>query len=79
MKGDCLLQFSTNDGLTVEIRPAKLEDAPSLQRNCFSTYTLDYVENILKKDVEGMKKGDKVRLAANVAGEIIGTLNIHFQ
>ena len=73
-----MLEFITSDRASVKIRPAILEDAPSLQRNCLSTYTLDYVKNLLGKDVEGMKKGDKVRLAANVAGEIIGTLNIHF-
>jgi len=73
-----MLEFVIDDGIMVKIRPAKLEDAPSLQRNCLSANTLDEVENFLKKDIEEMEKGNKIRIVADVDGEVIGNLEIFF-
>lgn len=73
-----MLKFDTRDGITVSIRPAKLEDAPTLQNNCLSGNTLEEVENFLKSDIEAMDKGDKVRLIADVEGEAVGNLELIF-
>jgi len=73
-----VLEFATNDGMIVKVRTAKLEDAPSLQRNCLSANTLDEVKSFLKKDAEEMEKGSKVRLVAEVNGEVVGNLEVHF-
>ena len=73
-----ILEFKTNDGIIVKIRLAKLEDTPSLQRNCFSQRTRDCVMNLLKNDSVEMEKGSKVKLVADVNGEAIGTLSIDF-
>ena len=72
------MEFVTNDGSIVKIRSAKLEDASSLQRNCLSANTPDEVKNFLKRDVEEMEKGNKVRLAADIDGEVVGNLEIFF-
>lgn len=73
-----MLEFNTKDSITVSIRPVKLEDAPTLQKNCLSADTLDMVENVLKNDMEAMNKGDKVRLVADLEGEVIGNLELVF-
>lgn len=73
-----MLEFTTNDGLIVKIRPLKLEDALSLQRNLFPTYTLEKFKDLLKKDIAKMEKDDKVRLVTIINGEVIGNLNLSF-
>jgi len=73
-----VLEFAANDGMIVKVRTAKLEDALSLQRNCLSANTVDEVKSFLKKDVEEMEKGSKVRLVAEANDEVIGNLEIHF-
>jgi len=72
-----VLEFATNDGMIVKVRTAKLEDALSLQRNCLSANTVDEVKSFLKKDIEEMEKGSKVRLVAEANDEVIGNLEIH--
>lgn len=62
----------------VEVRPAKLDDAFSLQRNCLSANTIDEVKGFLERDVEEMKRGRKVRLVADISGEVVGNLEIFF-
>ena len=73
-----MLKFGTRDGMTVVIRPVRLEDAPTLQKNCLSGNTFEEVINSLKSDIKAMKKGDKVRLVADVEGEVIGNLELVF-
>lgn len=73
-----MLKFDTRDGITVNVRPAKLEDAPTLQKNCLSGNTLEEVEGFLKSDIEAMNKGDKIRLVADVEGEVVGNLELIF-
>lgn len=73
-----MLKFDTNDGIAVSIRLAKLDDAPTLQKNCLPGNTLREVEDFLKNDMEAMNKGDKVRLVADVRGEVVGNLEIAF-
>jgi len=73
-----MLEFTTIDGMFVKIRPAKLGDAPSLQRNCLPANTLEEVENFLKKDLEEIEKGNKVRFIADINSEVIGNLEIFF-
>jgi hypothetical protein len=65
------LRFDTNDGIAVSIRLAKLDDAPSLQKNCLPGNTPREVEDFLKNDTDAMNKGDKVRLVADVRGEVV--------
>lgn len=71
-------KFDTNDGIAVSIRLARLDDAPALQKNCLPGNTLKEVENSLKNDMDAMNKGDKVRLVADVGGEVVGNLEIAF-
>jgi ribosomal protein S18 acetylase RimI-like enzyme len=73
-----LLKFDTNDGIAVSIRLARLDDAPTLQKNCLPGNTIGEVEDFLRKDVEAMSKGDKVRLVEDVEGEVVGNLEIAF-
>ena len=73
-----MLEFTTNDGITINIRPARIEDASSLQRYCLPANTLDEVKNFLKNDIEEMGKGNKYRLVADVNREVIGNLEIFF-
>jgi len=67
-----------SERIMVQARPAKLEDAPSLQKNCLPANTLDEVKSFLEKDVEEMSRGNKVRLVAEINGEVIGNLEIFF-
>lgn len=73
-----MLEFATNDGIAVMIRSAKLEDAPRLHRNCLSANTLDEVKSFLEKDAKEVERGNKVRLVADVKGEVVGNLEVHF-
>lgn len=73
-----MTEFVTDDGIVVTIRLAKLEDAPSLQRNCLPSNTLDEVKNFLKNDFEEMEEGNKFRLVADVSGAAIGNLELFF-
>ena len=73
-----MLKFDTSDGIAVNIRPARLGDAPTLQKNCLPGNTQREVEDFLKKDVDAMTKGDKFRLVADVEGEVVGNLEIAF-
>lgn len=56
-----MLEFLTCYGISVKIRPVRLEDVPSLQRNCLSANTIDEVRRFLEKDVEEMERGNKAR------------------
>lgn len=73
-----MLEYNTEDGIIVEIRPTRLDDAPSLQRSCLPANTLDEVKNFLKRDAEEMTKGNMVRLVAVVGGEAVGNMEIYF-
>jgi hypothetical protein len=54
-----MFELSPINGLIVKTRPARLGDAPSLQKNCLSANTLEEVENFLKGDVEEMEKATR--------------------
>ena len=71
-------KFITNNGISVNIRPAEFDGAQSLQRNCLSANTIDEVRRFLEKDAEEMKKGNKARFVAEVNGEVVGNLEIFF-
>lgn len=73
-----MLEFAIRDGVKVKVRLAKLEDAPSLQRNCLSANTLKQVRSMLETDIEGTKEGNRIRLVSEVDGEVIGYLQMFF-
>jgi hypothetical protein len=50
-----VLEYKTDEGITVKIRIARIDDAPSLQRSSLPGNTLEEVENFLKRDVHDMK------------------------
>jgi len=75
---DQMADFITDDGLTVNIRPARIEDAPSLQRNCLPADTVDQVKGFLERDAKEAEKGKKARIVADVGGEVVGNLEIEF-
>jgi len=73
-----VFEFSTDDGLVVKIREVRLDDAPSLHRNCLSANTLEQVKSYLERDIREMEKGYKVRLVAVVGEEVVGNLEVDF-
>lgn len=70
--------FTNDDGLEAKIRPARLEDAASLQRNCLSADIVDQVKAFLERDAKEAEKEKKARIVAELEGEVVGNLEIEF-
>lgn len=58
------------------IRPARMEDAEALWRNCFSQDTLEATREYLAWCLKQMEKGRVVRLVAEVGGETVANAQL---
>jgi ribosomal protein S18 acetylase RimI-like enzyme len=58
------------------LRPARLEDAESLWRNCFSQDTLDATREYLAWCLKQTERGRVVRLVAEVGGETVANAQL---
>ncbi|MBU0998603.1 GNAT family N-acetyltransferase [Patescibacteria group bacterium] len=68
---------SINTNIT--IRPVKISDVESLQKNIYSRDSLDQTREIINKSLEKTRLGTAFHLVAEVDGIVVGNIKVEFK